>query len=395
MGGSALLGAACTDDKKAKEAATTPSSAPKILSNIVKDIPPSKFNYMEALGFNAETKWENMAGRGYLTPNELFFVRQSAATPRLNERDWKLTVTGAGVTKPLELTYDQLLALPEVTSVIRYVECSGNGRIFFDEVLGELTFMEGEKGAKVSLPQWRLGAVGVAEWTGVPLGAILDRAGVKPSARDVVPEGLDQSKLRRPMSIAKAKEADTLLAFAMNGNPLPLDHGYPVRALVPGWIGNQSVKWVGNIEVSEEPVYVPQNTTLYVYIGPEYKPEPPRKGPVVEKQVMKTALEMAWPGKLKPVAQTIRGRAWGPEGISKVDYSVDDGQTWKPARILAGPNEPRAWVRWSFEWEPAPGEHTIKTRATDLKGAVQPEKIPWNQQGMNYGAIVAHPVTVA
>ena len=123
-------------------------------------------------------------------------------------------------------------------------------------------FVEDEKGAKVTLPQLRLGAVGVAEWTGVPLGAILERAGVKPSARDVVPVGLDESKLRRPMSIAKAMEDDTLLAFAMNGSPLPDDHGFPVRAIVPGWVGNHSVKWVGSIEVAEEPVFVPQNTKL-------------------------------------------------------------------------------------------------------------------------------------
>jgi len=395
VGGSALLGAACTDDKKKVATPTTPSSLPKVQSNIVKDIPPSKFDYVESVGFNAEMRWENMVGRGYLTPNDLFFVRQSAATPRINGRDWKLTVSGSGVTKPLEFTYDQLLALPEVTSVIRYVECAGNGRVFFDEVLGELTFLEGEQGARVDIPQWRLGGVGVAEWTGVPLGAILERAGVKPSAHDVVPGGLDESGLRRPMSVAKAMEDDTLLAFAMNGDPLPLDHGFPVRAIVPGWVGNQSVKWVGSIEVSEEPVFVPQNTTMYVYIGPGYQPEPPRKGPVVEKQVMKTALELEWPAKLTPTAHTIRGRAWGPEGISKVEYSVDEGKTWKPAQILPGPNEKLAWVRYSFDWQPPAGEHKLMARATDLKGNVQPAKIPWNQQGMNYGAVVAHPVTVA
>jgi DMSO/TMAO reductase YedYZ molybdopterin-dependent catalytic subunit len=395
-GGGALLGA-CTSDKKAPEAAATSTTAakPKPQAAIVKDIPPSRFIYVEALGYNAETRWEQMAHRGYLTPNQLFFVRQSAATPRINERDWKLTVSGPGVTRPLEFTYDQFLALPEVTSVIRYVECAGNGRTFFNEVLGELTFLEGEKGAKISLPQWRLGAVGVAEWTGVPLAAILERAGVKPSAKDVVPGGLDQSRLRRPMSIAKAKEDDTLLAFAMNGDPLPPDHGFPLRALVPGWVGNQNVKWVGSIEVSEEPVFVPQNTTLYVFIGPEYQPEPPRKGPVVEKQVMKTALELEWPAKLTPTAQTIRGRAWGPDGISKVEYSLDDGKTWTPVQILPGPNEQRAWVRYSFDWQPTPGEYKIMARAYDPKGNSQPAKIPWNQQGMNYGAVVAHPVTVA
>ncbi len=396
VGGGALL-SACTKEKSAPEAAATTTTAAKAkpVAAIVKNIPPSKFIYVEALGYNAETRWEQLANKGYLSPNELFFVRQSAATPRINERDWKLTVSGPGVTKPLEFTYDQFLALPEVTSVIRYVECAGNGRTFYNEVLGQETYLDGEKGAKIALPQWRLGAVGVAEWTGVPLGAILERAGVKPSAKDVVPGGLDQSKLRRPMSIAKAKEDDTLLAFAMNGDPLPPDHGFPLRALTPGWVGNQNVKWVGSIEVSEESVFVPQNTTLYVYIGPEYQPEPPRLGPVVEKQVMKSAFELAWPGKLTPTANTIRGRSWGPDGVSKIEYSVDDGKTWAAATVLPGPNEQKAWVRWSFAWAPTPGEYKIKARAYDTKGNVQPDSVPYNRQGMNYGAVVAHPVTVA
>jgi DMSO/TMAO reductase YedYZ molybdopterin-dependent catalytic subunit len=398
VGGGALLGAACTSDSDKKASATsTTEKATKgtaTESALVKDTPPSKFIYMEALGYNAEMKWENMASRGYLTPNDLFFVRQSTKTPRLTAENWKLTVSGAGVTKPLEFTYDQFLALPEVTSVIRYVECAGNGRAFFKDVIGQETFLSGEKGVKTPLPQWKLGAIGVAEWTGVPLGALLERAGVKPSAVDVVPGGLDQSKLRRPMSIAKAMEDDTLLAFAMNGDPLPADHGFPLRALTPGWVGNQNVKWVGSIEVSEEPVFVPQNTTLYVYIGPEYQPEPPRLGPVVETQVMKTAFELAWPGKLTPTAHTIRGRAWGPQGVAKVEYSVDDGRTWTEAKLLE-PNQLKAWVRWWFNWEPTPGEYKIKARVIDPKGNVQPDAVPYNQQGMNYGAVVAHPVTVA
>lgn len=394
-GGGALL-SACTNGNSGSEAGstTTTKAAAKPQPALVKDLPPSKFIYMESLGYNAEMRWEQMAGRGYLTPNDLFFVRQSTATPKLTAENWKLTVSGPGVTRPLEFTYDQFLALPEITSVIRYVECSGNGRIFFGEVLGQESHMQGEKGAKISLPQWRLGAIGVAEWTGVPLGAILERAGVKKSAVDVVPGGLDQSKLRRPMSIAKAMEDDTLLAFAMNGDPLPADHGFPLRALTPGWIGNQNVKWVGSIEVAEEPVFVPQNTQLYVYVGPDYQPEPPRLGPVVEKQNIKSAFELAWPAKLTPTAHTIRGRAWGPEGVSRVEYSLDDGRTWSPAR-LSDPNTTKAWVRWSFDWEPTPGEYKIKARAVDPKGNAQPDAVPFNLHGMNYNAVVAHPVTVA
>ncbi|MGH9002823.1 MAG: twin-arginine translocation signal domain-containing protein, partial [Acidimicrobiia bacterium] len=116
VGGGAVLGA-CTSNggESAAKATTTSSTGPKPQAAIVKNIPPSKFIYMESLGYNAEMLWQNMHGRGYLTPNELFFVRQSTATPRLNEKEWKLTLSGPGVTTPLEFTYDQFLALPEVT----------------------------------------------------------------------------------------------------------------------------------------------------------------------------------------------------------------------------------------------------------------------------------------
>ena len=358
---------------------------------LVKDI--SKLTYSTALGFNAEMRWEHMAGRGYLVPNELFFVRQTTETPRIDPAQWRLTISGPGVTRPLEFTYDQLQALPAVTSVVRSIECAGNGRTFFKETYGQDTYFEDPDAGRIEIPQWRLGAVGVAEWTGVPLGEILQRAGIKPSAVDVVPQGLDESQLRRPMPVAKAMEDDTLLVFAMNGDYLPADHGYPVRVLTPGWVGNYNVKWVGHIEVAEEPVYVPHNTDLYVYIGPGYEPEPHRPGPVVDTLVMKSAFELAWPAQLPAGAHTIRGRSWGPRRIAKVDYSVDDGRTWSPAR-LSGPNEPNAWVCWSFDWQATPGDHNIRARATDDQGNVQPDTVPYNLQGYNYGAVIAHPVTV-
>jgi DMSO/TMAO reductase YedYZ molybdopterin-dependent catalytic subunit len=196
------------------------------------------------------------------------------------------------------------------------------------------------------------------------------------------------------MSIAKAMQDDTLLVFAMNGDPLPADHGFPVRVLTPGWVGNHSVKWVGHIEVAEEPVFTPWNTEYYVMIGPGYQPEPPSLGPIVDAQVMKSAFELAWPAKLPAVAHTIRGRSWGPDRIAKVEYSLDDGRTWSPARV-SGPNEAQAWVRWSFDWAPTAGEYKIRARATDDKGNRQPDSVPFNLQGYNYGAVVAHPVAVA
>lgn len=356
-------------------AAASPSPLP-----VVKAVPPDLFvNF----GSNFEMRWENMFGRGYLVPNELFFVRDHSTTPKIDTATWRLKVDGSGVERPLELTYEQLLAMPAV-SVTRFLECAGNGRSFFETIGGK----------KASGTQWKLGAIGVAEWTGVPLGAVLERAGLKRTARDVMPEGLDTLKVRRPLSVAKALESDTLLVFAMNGQPLPPDHGAPVRLLVPGWIGIASIKWVGRIEVSEQPLLSPWNTDTYVLIGPDYKPVGAAKGPVLTEQAVKSALELPWPAQIKAGRQLLRGRSWSGGGkIAKVDYSLDGGKTYQPVR-LREPNIERAWVRWDFEWEASPGTYGIRLRATDDRGNTQPERVPFNEQGYLYGAVVSHPVTV-
>jgi DMSO/TMAO reductase YedYZ molybdopterin-dependent catalytic subunit len=334
-------------------------------------------------GSNKEMRWENMYERGYLVPNELFFVRNHTRTPALDPKKWRLKIEGSGVQKPMELTYDELLSLPSV-SVMRYVECAGNGRSFFAAVYGK----------KADGTQWKLGAIGVAEWTGVPLAEVLNRAGVKKSARDVMPEGLDDLKVRRPLPAAKALEEDTLLVYAMNGQPLPPDHGFPVRALVPGWIGVANIKWVGRLEVSEKPLFSAWNTDTYVLIGPDYKAEPPSKGPILSTQDLKSALELPWDGEVSIARRLVRGRSWSPFGkIAKVEYSLDQGKSWQAAR-LRETNIAAAWARWDFEWEPKPGKHTIRVRATDEKGNVQPDKVPFNQQGYLFNAIVDHPITV-
>src|SRR5690606_38781496 len=133
--------------------------------------------------------------------------------------------------------------------------CAGNGRAFFDT----------QQGTEARGTQWRLGAIGVAEWRGVPLSALLDRAGVRADAVDVMPEGLDpevedSGRVRRPLPVEKALD-DVLVVYEMNGEPLPPDHGYPARLLVPGWIGIANIKWVGRIEVATEPLFSAWNTT--------------------------------------------------------------------------------------------------------------------------------------
>ena len=304
---------------------------------VVKPTPPERFfDY----GTNKEMRWETMYGRGYLVPNDLFFVRNHTRTPRLDVATWRLKVEGSGVERPLELRYDDLLAMPAL-SVIRYVECAGNGRSFFQAAYGK----------KAQGTQWKLGAIGVAEWTGVPLSEILARAGLKRTASDIMVEGLDDARVRRPIPVTKALAEDTLLVYAMNGDTLPPDHGFPLRLLTPGWIGVANIKWVGRLEVSEQPLFSYWNTETYVPLGPDYQPQPPAHGPILSTHSLKSALELADEAHLQSGKQLIKGRAWSPFGkITRVMVSLDQGKTWQPAR-LQEPNIARAWVRWDFAWD--------------------------------------------
>jgi len=273
--------------------------------------------------------------------------------------------------------------LPSI-SVIRAIECAGNGRNFF----------EFSHGKKVPGTPWLLGGIGVAEWTGVPLREVLERSGVKRSARDVMPEGLDEKQVKRPMPLEKAMAEDTLLAYAMNGAPLLPDHGFPVRILVPGWVGIANTKWVGRIEVSEKPLYSEYNTNKYVMIGPDYKPNPPALGPALTTQRVKSAFELPWDGEVTSGRRLLRGRSWSGEGnIIKVEISLDGGKTWQNAR-LREPNIERAWVRWDLDWDGRPGSYKLQARATDNKGNRQPDHIPWNDEGYMHWAVVTHSIKV-
>lgn len=347
---------------------------------VVKPTPAEFFN---DFGSNKEMRWEVMYSRGYIVPNELFFVRDHSRTARIDVSTWRLRVEGSGVSQPREFTYDDIRSMP-VTSVIKFVECAGNGRRFF----------ETQYGKRAEGGQWHLGAIGVAEWTGVPLREVLDRAGLKRTARDVMPEGVDDLKVRRPMPIEKALAEDTLLVYAMNGQTLPPDHGFPVRVLVPGWIGVANTKWVGRIEVSEQALYSPWNTNSYVMIGPDYKPNPPAKGPALTFQAVKSAFELPWDGEVLAGRLVLRGRSWSGYGkITRVEVSLDRSVTWQPAR-LREPNLSQAWVRWDVDWDARPGTHSLRARATDDKGHTQPAGVPFNEQGYVYWAVVGHPISV-
>ncbi|WP_320773984.1 sulfite oxidase [Streptomyces sp. CRN 30] len=371
-------------------AAFGPPAAAATAPGIVKPLPDSWFTVR---GTNAESRFASFAETGYHTPNERFFVRNHTSTPVLDADDWVLTVRGDGLThdRSVEFTLDDLRRLPAVTRTA-FVECAGNGRSFFTT----------QQGQTVSGTAWTLGAVGTARWRGVRLADVLRRAGLGRHAVDVMPRGLDADyvtadganlgRVRRPLPLAKALD-DVLLAYEMNGEPLPYDHGYPVRVLVPSWIGVSSVKWVGDIEVSAQPLYSPWNTDFYRLFGDAH---PVEGSAPLTRQTVKSAWEVEWGAQVAAgTAHRLTGRSWsGAAGVVRVDVSTDGGGTWRPARLHDAPRR-AGWVRWSADWLPrTPGSYTLLARATDGAGHTQPDTTVHNTQGYLFDAVVRHPVTV-
>ncbi|MFE0920171.1 sulfite oxidase [Streptomyces nigra] len=360
---------------------------------IVKPLPPEWFIQR---GTNAETRWEALRGTGHHTPNDRFFVRNHTATPVLDAGDWRLRLWGDGLRgtpaedRPVEFGYDDLRALPSVTRTA-FVECAGNGRSHYTTQQGET----------VSGTAWTLGAIGVARWRGVRLADVLRRAGLARHAVDVQPRGLDAEyvsggeslgRVRRPLPLAKALD-DVLLAYEMNGEPLPYDHGYPVRVLVPSWVGIASIKWVGDIQVSAQPLFSPWNTQFYRLFGPAH---PPEGSAPLTRQTLKSAFELADGATFAAGrGHVLHGRSWsGAGGVARVDVSTDGGATWRRADLH---DRPRAgtWTRWSVPWRPTGrGATHLLARATDTAGRRQPDVSVPNTQGYLFDAVVRHPVTV-
>ncbi|MET8157148.1 sulfite oxidase [Sphaerisporangium sp. NPDC005289] len=366
--------------------AEAPAAFPAAPGPIVKPLPPDLFI---TYGSSAETRWEAMHGQGYHTPNDRFFVRNHTATPLIDARTWRLRLHGDGLRAPRTLTYEDLLALPATTADVA-IECAGNGRAFFD-------LQQDQRMAGIP---WRLGAIGVARWRGVPLSTLLDLAGVRADAVDVMPRGLDpvyvedgvdHGHVRRPLPIAKAL-SDVLVAYEMNGRPLPPDHGFPARLVVPGWSGVASIKWLGDVEVATTALSSPWNTRFYRMFGPGH---PPGGAPLSD-QVVKSAFELPWGATLRAGRQHIlRGRSWSGGGrVVRVEVSVDGGLSWQRAETR-GPRPARAWAPWHLAWVPRlPGAHILMARAVDETGATQPARARFNMLGYHFDGVVQHPVTV-
>lgn len=305
----------------------------------------------------------------FLTPVPRFYIRNHFAAPKLDPRSWRLKVEGA-VHQPLELSFEDLLQLPARTKTA-LLECAGNSRVFLTP--------------KAAGVQWELGAASNAEWTGVPLAAVLERAGVREGALEVTLEGADVGEIRdEPKSpgkihfthnlpLAKARQPEVLLAHRMNGAALPVAHGFPVRALVPGWYGMASVKWLTRIVVQDRPSPGYFESLQYSYF--QRQQGVPTLVPVTELAV-KAAIARPTFHEMVPAGKTYRmhGAAWtGESEVTKVQVSTDAGQTWTAARLLDKP-VPHAWRFWEYEWRApaAAGNVTLMARATDARGRVQP-----------------------
>jgi len=330
----------------------------------------------------------------YYTSNDRFFVC-SLRTPRIDVAGYRLIVHGDAVGKSLALSYEDLLSMPQHV-LPAYIECAGNHRSMFETVLGKRL----DKRPQLIELRWGLGAVGMAEWKGVRMRDVLELAQITPQALHVCPVGLDtdveEGGASIPLPVDKAMDPDTLLALSMNGDPLPPDHGFPVRVITPGWVGTFSIKWLGSIRVTSEKQWVQRNTKSYVLMGPDWPAEnyAPADGAPITRQTIKSSLALQWPARLRRGNQNIHGFARSPDSvISRVEWSADGGETWRDAK-LTGPNLRYAWVRFELQWDAPVGEQVLMTRASDTAGNTQPRSVPFNDGGYLFNMVHPHPVVV-
>jgi DMSO/TMAO reductase YedYZ molybdopterin-dependent catalytic subunit len=361
------------------------------------------------------TPWYDQTSWG--TSHDLFFVRNRYATPTVDSDSWELKVSGDAIENELTLSYDELRELPSRTAP-RILECFGNGRTVNREQLGY----------DVEGGNWGFSAFSQGEWDYVPIQEILDRVRPTQEALQLLFwSGVDGPDTGRPIAMEAVLERpqEIGLAFGLNGLiPLPADHGGPVRALVPGWGGAASVKWLTEIRISSNRFWTRMHTREEALIGNQWpreefdEDEDEFLGATPEDiqgqggtwQNVKSFLALPYaykksepPGRyileqgevptLPAGQRTMRGYANSPFGIAKVEYSVDDG-SWREATLVEPTGLPYSRVRFEFPWDATAGTHVLATRATDKQGNVQPERVPLNQLGILCNAIAKFEVEV-
>lgn len=311
-----------------------------------------------------------------VTPLGLHYLLTHYDIPALDPDAWRLTVAGL-VDRPVSLSLDDLRARPAVTAAVT-LECAGNGRA---RLLPR----------PVSQP-WLHEAVGTMRWTGTPLAPLLREAGLSDQAVEVVFTGADHGVERgveqdyaRSLPVAEALREDVLLAYEANGVPLPPQHGFPLRLVVPGWYGMAHVKWLRSIEVIDtafdgyqQRAYALRQETgepgaPLTRIDPRALVSPPGFPDFMSRTRVLPAGE-----------HVLQGRAWSGWGeVDRVQVSTDDGGTWTDAE-LAPATDRWAWRGWTLPWHvTSPGRYVVSARATDASGRTQPDHQPWNRGGFS------------
>lgn len=334
---------------------------------------------------NCETSVPALIG-GVVMPNAHFYVRNHFQIPTIDRSTWRLEVGGL-VERPLTLGWRDLQQMPSQTLVVT-LECAGNGRAHLvPRAAGE---------------QWDVGAVSTAEWTGVPLVEVLDRAGVRAGAREVLFRGADggeipgrseDQRFERSLNVDDARGSSALLAYAMNGEPLPLQHGYPLRLIVPGWYAVTSVKWLTEIELIDRAFNGHFQTDSYIYEwerGDQIVREP-----VTLQRVRSLITEPRAGEELTAGPLAVRGVAWsGAAPIARVEVSIGGGP-WRDARLVGDRNR-HSWQWWELIGSvEGSGATTIRARATDLASRTQPDEAEWNRLGYGNNAVQEVAVRIA
>ena len=316
-----------------------------------------------------------------ITPVEKFYLRNHFDLPVVDVKAWRLKVHGL-VEKPMELSLADLEKMPQVT-VEAVLQCAGNGRAFMVP--------------HVPGVQWRSGAMGNAEWTGVRLKDVLDLARPKAEAAFMQYQGAEKPTMSttppfiRCIPLAKARHADTLLALRMNGRPLPADRGQPVRVVTPGWVGDDWVRALVDIELRAD-----ESTAFYYNPGYRFPVTPGAPGAAIPADQMKPMSKvnvksilgsLSDGDVLKAGVHPLAGVAFsGEAGIDRVELSFDGGTSWQEAK-LQGPSTPYGFRLFQHDWKAAPGKYDVLCRATDSAGAKQPEAPVWNPGGYLNNAI--------
>ena len=310
------------------------------------------------------------AFQSWLTPNPLFYVRNHFSAPSIDLSSWSLSVDGC-VAHPLSLTLADIERLPKHTVPVT-LECAGNNRTDLDP--------------PVPGSRFQCGAIGTAVWAGVPLNALLARAGVRPEAVEVLFEGADSGEpepgqapttYRRSLPAEVASHPDTLLAYEMNGEPLSNEHGGPARLVVPGWYGMASVKWLSSIRVIDHEFRGFFQSDRYVMHNDGSEPIP------LSHIKVKSHINQPEHGEDLPLGPyMIHGVAWSGSGrVSSVEVSDDGGETWIPA-AFDGPDHRYAWRQWRLRWTPpSAGHYTLMASSRDDMGNCQPSEPLWNSLG--------------